>query len=262
MCENLYLINAFTNETFNGNPAMVVILEEEFNEDKMGKLATEFNQPITTFVQMIGDTVSLRWFTPVQELSLCGHGTLSAAHILWNEGYISMNKPITFVTKGGELKADHTSNNQIQLTFNVIGTEEIEVTEELRNLIDVQVHAAAWAQDRYILELESEKDVIHGMPDFKKLKNLNGDGVVITSKGNAQYDIVSRYFAPNIGVQEDSVTGSAHCALASYWHQKTGDTEWLAYQASERGGEILMALNGEKVTLGGDCVVLMKGNLS
>ena len=144
----------------------------------------------------------------------------------------------------------------------MIDTEKIEVTEELQNLIDVKVHAAAWAQDRYILELESEEDVIRGIPDFTKIMNLNCDGVVITSKGNERYDIVSRYFAPNIGVQEDSVTGSAHCALASYWYQKTGDTEWFAYQASERGGKIMMALNGEKVTLGGDCMVLMKGNLS
>ena len=110
MFENLYLINAFTNEKFRGNPAMVVILDEEFNDDKMAKLASEFNQPITTFVQVKGENVSLRWFTPVQELSLCGHGTLSAAHIFWNEGYISINKPITFVTKGGELKADHAGN--------------------------------------------------------------------------------------------------------------------------------------------------------
>ncbi|MGA9290056.1 MAG: PhzF family phenazine biosynthesis protein [Anaerobacillus sp.] len=261
MRENLFLINAFTKETFKGNPAMVVIVEGELSDIRMKRLAAEFNQPITTFVQLIGQTVNLRWFTPVQELPLCGHGTLSAAHVLWNEGYISMTKPITFVTKGGELKAEHTSDH-IQLTFKVIDTEHINVTEELQNLLDVKVKAAAWAQDRYILELESEIDVVRGKPDFAKIKKMNSAGVVITSKGNERYDIVSRYFAPNIGVMEDSVTGSAHCALASYWHQKTGDTEWLAYQASERGGEIMMALNGVEVTLGGECVVLMKGKLS
>ncbi|MBN8210591.1 PhzF family phenazine biosynthesis protein [Bacillus sp. NTK071] len=253
------MINAFTKELFKGNPAMIVLVDEELSEEVMHRYAKEFNQPITTFVRVGEEVVHLRWFTPTQEIDLCGHGTLAAAHVLWSEGHIPSGQSITFSTKGGKLRAEQVKN-KILLGFNQIRAEMVNITKELREVVNVDVKAAAWAKDRYILEFEQEEDVIQAIPDLSKMDHLPGAGVVITSKGTTS-DIVSRYFAPKIGVKEDSVTGSAHCALASYWNQLTGDTKWSAYQASERGGFIEMELDGADVTLGGECIVLMKGHL-
>ncbi|KON86576.1 hypothetical protein AF332_06905 [Sporosarcina globispora] len=261
MNHQFYLINAFSKEEFKGNPAAIVFLKEERSEEWMKSLAKEINQPITAFILKENENnYHLRWFTPAKEIDLCGHGTLGAAHILWSEGFLSSESAIYFNTRSGILQAER-AGEQIILSFNIKETKQTEVTEKLRNVVDFPIKGAAWAEDRYIIELENQ-DMIHNIiPNLEAIKELEGPGIIITSLGSDKYDFVSRYFAPKIGINEDYVTGSAHCALASYWSDRLNKTEFTAYQDSERGGEIKLKIKGEKVELSGGCVTLLKGYL-
>jgi PhzF family phenazine biosynthesis protein len=227
----------------------------------MKSLANELNQPITTFISIKEkNTFQLRWFTPTKEIAIIGHGTLGAAHVLWSEGFSSSESPINFDTKSGLLLAE-LSEQQIKLTFSIKESTPIQPTEQMKSIVDFPIKGAAWAKDRYILELENE-DMVHKVtPKLGLIKELEGAGVIITSRGSDKYDFVSRYFAPKIGINEDYVTGSAHCALASYWSDFLNKKEFIAYQDSERRGEIKLKIKGEKVELMGDCVTLLKGYL-
>ncbi|WP_089984638.1 PhzF family phenazine biosynthesis protein [Lysinibacillus fusiformis] len=261
MNSQFYFINAFTKEKFKGNPAAIVFLREKRSEEWMKYLAKELNQPITAFISKEnGNNYQLRWFTPTKEIDLCGHGTLGAAHILWSEGFSSSESTINFYTQSGLLQTE-LSEQQIILKFNLKESTQTEVTEKLKRVIDFHIKNAAWAEDRYILELENHDMVHNVMPNLDAIRELEGPGIIITSRGSDKYDFVSRYFAPKIGINEDYVTGSAHCALASYWSGLLNKKEFTAYQDSERGGEIKLKIKGEKVELIGDCVTLLKGHL-
>jgi PhzF family phenazine biosynthesis protein len=261
MNSQFYFINAFTKAEFKGNPAVIVFLRENRSEDWMKSLAKELNQPITTFISIKDeDNYQLRWFTPTQEIDLCGHGTLGAAHILWSEGFTSSESTINFYTQSGILRTE-LSDQQIILRFNIKESTQTEVTEKLKRVTDFPIKGAAWAEDRYILELENQ-DMVHNVtPNLEAIRELVGPGIIITCRGSDKYDFVSRYFAPKIGINEDYVTGSAHCALASYWSDRLNKKEFTAYQDSERGGEIKLKIKGEKVELIGGCVTLLKGRL-
>lgn len=261
MNSQFYFINAFTKEEFKGNPAAIVLLREDKSEYWMKSLAKELNQPITAFISIKdGNNYQLRWFTPTQEINLCGHGTLGAAHILWSEGFSSSESTINFYTQSGLLRTE-LSEQQIILRFNIKESTQTEVTEKLKCVTDFPIKGAAWAEDRYILELENQDMVHNVMPNLEAIRGLEGPGIIITSRGSDKYDFVSRYFAPKIGINEDYVTGSAHCALASYWSNLLNKKEFIAYQDSERGGEIKLKIKGEQVELIGDCVTLLKGHL-
>lgn len=258
MNHSFYLVNAFTKAPFKGNPAAVVILNEAQSESWMRVVAKEFNQPITTFLTQTGEnTYNMRWFTPMEEVELCGHGTLGAAHVLCTEGLVSPGKDIIFHTASGVLTAGQSLDGYT-LTFNVKKAVPVDLAPELRQAVDRSVRKAAWAGDRYILELESAEDVRKAIPDFKAILAVSGR-IVITSRDNGAYDFISRMFAPKIGVNEDQVTGSAHCALVSYWAGPLNKQEFSAYQASERGGELKLKVKGEKVEITGDCVTLVRG---
>ncbi|MDQ0884680.1 PhzF family phenazine biosynthesis protein [Peribacillus sp. V2I11] len=262
MNSEFYFINAFSKEEFKGNPAAIVFLREKRTEEWMKSFAKELNQPITTFITIKdANSYQLRWFTPTEEIDLCGHGTLGAAHILWSEGFISSESTINFYTQSGLLRTE-LLEKQIILRFNLKESTQIEVTEKLISAFDFPIKAAAWAEDRYILELENQ-DMVHNVtPNLEAIRELEGPGIIITSRGSDKYDFVSRYFAPKIGINEDYVTGSAHCALASYWSDLLNKKEFIAYQDSERGGEMKLKIKGEKVELIGDCVTLLKGVLN
>jgi PhzF family phenazine biosynthesis protein len=220
--------------------------------------AKEFNQPITTFVIQEQAEYRLRWFTPAQEIDLCGHGTLGAAHIICEE--ISNESLITFYTKSGILTAEQIEE-KFKLTFKVKKTNEIPVTEQLQGVINHSIKKLAWGEDRYIIELEDEHAVHTAIPNLEGLKKLDGSGLIITANSTKEYDFVSRYFAPKIGVNEDFVTGSAHCALASYWGKELNKDEFFAYQDSARGGEIKLNLKEDDVELIGEAITIVKGNL-
>ncbi|MED3575032.1 PhzF family phenazine biosynthesis protein [Cytobacillus praedii] len=261
MNSQFYLINAFTKEKFMGNPAAIVFLREKKTDEWMKSLAKELNQPITAFISKENDNnYNLRWFTPTEEINLCGHGTLGAAHILWSEGFCSSESTINFYTRSGLLRTEQ-SEEQIILRFNIKESTQIEVSEDLKRVTEFPIKDAAWAEDRYILVLENHEMVHDVKPNLEAIRELEGPGIIITSRGTDRYDFVSRYFAPKIGINEDYVTGSAHCALASYWSDRLNKKDFTAFQDSERGGEIKLKIRGDKVELIGGCVTLLKGHL-
>ncbi|AOH54777.1 hypothetical protein ABE28_010480 [Peribacillus muralis] len=261
MNNQFYFINAFSKEKFKGNPAAIVFMNENRSEKWMISLAAELNQPITTFITPNGENnYELRWFTPVSEIDLCGHGTLGAAHILWSEGFSSSKSAINFHTQSGLLRSE-LSGQQIILNFNIKNSSETKVTETLKRVIQLPIKSAAWAEDRFILELENQDMVHEAEPNLKAINELDGPGLIITSSGSGRYDFVSRVFAPKIGIDEDYVTGSAHCALASFWGYRLNKKEFMAYQDSKRGGELKLKIVGDKVEVIGDCITLLKGEL-
>lgn len=256
----LYFINAFTSEEFKGNPAAIILVNGEVKEDWMRKMAKQLNQPITTYLFKHGEELRLRWFTPKSEVRLCGHGTLGAAHILWSEGLWDVSKAIKFETHSAVLEAK-VQDNLIKLTFPLIESKDIETVAEMESILGESILSMSLARDRYIVELESEEQVRRIVPDLHLLKELDATGVIVTTRKSSNYDFVSRNFAPKIGLDEDFVTGSAHCALASYWRKRLHKSEFKAYQASERGGEILVKVNEDTVVLSGECKTVMKGFL-
>lgn len=255
-----YLINAFTKEEFKGNPASVVLLTADKSEGWMKSFAKEIKQPITAFISLTNDNAyQLRWFTPTQEIDLCGHGTLGAAHVLWSEGIVR-ETAINFHTKSGILKTE-LSGHQIMMRLKIKESCPIDVSVKLQQVFNFPIKAAAWAEDRYIIEFENENMIHNVEPDYELIKELNGPGIIITSRGLGKYDFVSRYFAPKIGIKEDFVTGSAHCALASYWSKLLNKADFTAYQDSERGGEIKLRVVEDTVELIGECVTLLRGQI-
>lgn len=261
MNNDFYLINAFTNQEFTGNPAAIIILSEQKSDEWMTTCARELNQPITSFVtKSLNDNYQLRWFTPKEEVDLCGHGTLGAAHVLWNEG-LSLESVIHFHTNSGILLAEK-KGKEIMLTFKRKKTSLIRLNEQLRDTLNYSIRCATWAEDRYLVELDNEEAVHNAIPNLEYITKLDGNGLIITSLGSGKYDFVSRYFAPKIGVDEDYVTGSAHCALASYWQEKLNKNNFMAYQDSERGGEIKLTIDGDYVQLTGSCITLLNGKFN
>lgn len=261
MGDNLYFINAFTTEKFKGNPAAIVLLEERMPETWMQAWAAELQQPITTFVLPGQNSYVLRWFTLVKEIYSCGHGTLGAAHVLWQNKAESSKHPLFFETAAGTLSARQCSDG-IQLTFSLREASFVQTTEELQQIVPYPVQQAAWAGDRYILELASEEQVRQAAPDLEVVKKLEASGVILTSLGNGLYDVVSRYFPPNIGIAEDHVTGSSHCALASFWYKRLGKETLKAYQASPRGGELKVVKVGDQVHVTGNATLLFQGTIT
>jgi PhzF family phenazine biosynthesis protein len=259
MESQFFLVNAFTNQPFAGNPAAIVLLDQDQSDEWMKACAREFNQPITTFVTKEQEGYRLRWFTPSQEIDLCGHGTLCAAHIIYEE--ISDESQITFHTRAGILTAEQLEE-KFKLTFQIKKTKAIPVTEQFKGVINHSIKKLAWAEDRYIIELEGEDAVHTAIPNLDRLKELDGSGLIITAKSSKEYDFVSRYFAPKIGVNEDFVTGSAHCALASYWGKELNKDEFFAFQDSTRGGEMKIKLNEDNVEIIGEAITIVKGNLT
>jgi PhzF family phenazine biosynthesis protein len=172
MSNQFYFINAFTKEKFKGNPAAIIFLREKRSEEWMKSLANELNQPITTFITIKdGNNYQLRWFTPFKEIDLCGHGTLGAAHILWSEGFSSSESTINFYTQSGLLQTE-LSEQQIILRFNIKKSTQTEVTEKLKHVIDFPIKVAAWAEDRYILEMENQ-DMVHNVtPNLEAIREL------------------------------------------------------------------------------------------
>jgi PhzF family phenazine biosynthesis protein len=255
----VYFINAFTKEKFKGNPAVIVYMHEEGKVEWMQSFAKELNQPITTFISLWRDNIfQLRWFTKTKEIDLCGHGTLGAAHVLWSEGIVASKDIIEFETLSGRLLAERLGE-QIKMTFSKIESVQIEKPDQIDNIVGMPIKATALAKDRYIIELENEVMVHEAAPNIDLIKDLAGTGLIITSRGSRKYDFVSRYFAPKIGINEDFVTGSAHCALASYWEKLLYKKEFMAYQDSARGGEIQLIVKKDKVEVIGDCITLLRG---
>ncbi|EGQ9275834.1 PhzF family phenazine biosynthesis protein [Vibrio vulnificus] len=261
---DIYQVDAFAREAFKGNPAGVCITEKPLDERLMQLIAAEMAVSETAFLSL--ETMNLRWFTPRAEVALCGHGTLATAHIMQQQGLLKAGKEIAFDTLSGELKVKLTAN-KIEMDFPQ-SPIDFSVNIDANKLAHLgikpeEVLCSGQFQQKDFIEITSEEALLALSPNFDALATLTGRGVVVTARSDSPiYDFISRYFAPWVGVNEDPVTGSTHCALAGYWGSKLEKDYLAGYQASARGGRIEMALLPyQRVKLIGTAVTTLKGQL-
>ncbi|HYR29893.1 MAG TPA: PhzF family phenazine biosynthesis protein [Thermoanaerobaculia bacterium] len=257
-------VDSFTSHAFRGNPAAVCLLDGERDEAWMQNVAAEMNLSDTAFLlPRGGDGFVLRWFTPSVEVALCGHATLASAHALWAEHLWPPDKPIRFHTKSGLLTADR-DDDVIELDFPATPAEAVTPPAGLLEslAVDAPLYVGRNHFD-YLVEVADESIVRGLAPDLAQLATIECRGVIVTSRAasTTAADFVSRFFAPGAGIDEDPVTGSAHCTLAPYWAAKLGKQEMTGYQASKRGGYVRVRLMGNRVKLGGKAVTVLRGEL-
>jgi PhzF family phenazine biosynthesis protein len=259
----LLQVDAFTAERFKGNPAAVCLLDRERDPQWMQDVAAEMNLSETAFVLSRGDgDYSLRWFTPAVEVALCGHATLASAHALWEERILAPADPARFQTRSGLLTAQR-SGDRIELDFPATREERSDVPSGLLESLGITdpVYVGRNKFD-YLVEVASEEIVRSLTPDHPQLRKIPVRGVIVTSRATTtDADFISRFFAPGSGIDEDPVTGSAHCCLTPYWSARLGKTEMTAFQASARGGFVYVRLDGDRVKLGGHAVTVTRGEL-
>ena len=254
-------VDAFTSEPFAGNPAAVCVLPEPRDERWMQAVAREMNVPATTFLVERADGFELRWFTATVELELCGHGTLASAHILWEQGHLKPAEPARFHTRSGLLTATR-EREWIELDFPAEPEVPATAPADLARALGVTPKYVGRNRLDYLVELQSEEAVRTLTPDLRSLEMITTRGIAVTSvAGSAEYDFVSRLFAPAAGIDEDPVTGSAHCCLGPFWQRRLGKDELVGYQASSRGGRVRVRPLGERVRLGGQAVTVLRGEL-
>ena len=264
----LYQVDAFTAEPFAGNPAAVFLLDQEADPGWMQRVAAELNLSETAFVRPDGPgddaAFELRWFTPAVEVALCGHATLASAHVLWSEGRVPAGRAIRFQTLSGELRASH-HDDAIELDFPATPPATADPPAGLLEALGEPAGTVRWAgRSRFdhLLELDSEAAVRGLEPDFGKLREVSTRGVIATAASEADgFDYVSRFFAPAVGIDEDPVTGSAHCALGPFWADRLGRADLTGFQASRRGGVVRTRAAGDRVLLGGQAVTVLRGTL-
>jgi len=260
----IYQVDAFAERPFAGNPAGVCVLEKPAAEAWMQAVAMEMNLSETAFVVRREDgDFDLRWFTPSVEVALCGHATLATSHILWETGILSPEETARYHTQSGLLQVRQV-DGQIELDFPATPPEDCEVPDGLLEALGLEssIYVGRPRFD-YLMEVEFEDIVRSLTPEFAKLRSLGVRGIIVTARSDdSQFDFVSRFFAPGAGVDEDPVTGSAHCALVPYWAAKLGKNEMSAYQASARGGSMKCTLAGDRVKLAGRAITVLRGNLT
>jgi PhzF family phenazine biosynthesis protein len=257
----IYQADSFTAEAFAGNPAGVCILPKAAGEKWMQNVAREMNLSETAFLVQQAYGYDLRWFTPAAEVDLCGHATLASAHILWETGRLPAGEQARFHTRSGPLTADR-KGDWVEMDFPQKPIETAVVPEGLLPALGVQAVNIGKNVFDYMVEVESEEIARSVKPDFVRLKSLPARGVIVTSRSATPgFDFISRFFAPAVGINEDPVTGSAHCCLTPYWSGKLGKQEMTGYQASERGGVVKVRMDGERVKLSGQVVTVIRGEI-
>jgi PhzF family phenazine biosynthesis protein len=259
----LFHVDAFAHTPFAGNAAAVCILPGPRDDAWLQQVAGEMNLAATAFLLPQEEGYQLRWFSATVELVLCGHGTLASAHTLWEQGYLAPDTQARFSTKAGLLTADR-QGDWIVLNFPSKPEEAIDPPSQLAASLGVTPFYVGKSQLDYVVEVASE-EVVRGLrPDFAQLATLPTRGVIVTAAatpGNADYDVVSRFFCPSVGIDEDPVTGSAHCVLSPFWSKRLGRNRLTGYQASARGGIVRMELDGDRVLLGGQATTVLRGEL-
>ncbi|MEM9535285.1 MAG: PhzF family phenazine biosynthesis protein [Cyanobacteria bacterium P01_E01_bin.45] len=291
MSQSIIQVDAFTNIPFKGNPAAVCVMATAAADEWMHQVAAEMNLSETAFLvnqpcaegQTQGADYALRWFTPEVEVDLCGHATLASAHVLWSEGFVAATDAIRFHTKSGQLVATLASaadGNWITLDCPSQPVTPIAAPPALIRALECDVRGVYASDANYLVEVESEATLRSLHPDMALLSQLPLQGAIVTASGSGgcesdphtsttdttstntvSYDFVSRYFAPNAGIDEDPVTGSAHCSLVPFWTERLHKSEMLAYQVSARGGMLKVVDRGDRVAISGQAVTVMKGEL-
>lgn len=257
----IFQVDAFTGKPFSGNPAAVCILPGPCDARWMQRVAREMNLSETAFLYGEGDGFHLRWFTPAVEVDLCGHATLASAHVLWETGLLSPRRQARFNTRSGQLTAVLKAH-EIELNFPATPEEPAVAPRELEEALGAPSKYVGRSRFDYLVEVDSEQRVRDLEPDFALLKTIPVRGIIVTSPAtSAIYDFVSRFFAPRAGVDEDPVTGSAHCCLGPFWATRLGKEELIACQASERGGVVRVRVTGDRVHLAGEAVTVLRGEL-
>jgi PhzF family phenazine biosynthesis protein len=254
-------IDAFTAVPFKGNPAGVCILDEPADQEWMQSVAAEMNVAETAFLWPLESGFSLRWFTPTTEVDLCGHATLASAHALWESGTLAGDQQAVFSTKSGQLRADR-EGDWIVLDFPIEGPEEALDPDPISKAINVEVLEASRNRMDMLAEVSSETEVRGVVPDLRAIAGLGCRGLIVTAVADdSEIDFVSRFFGPAIGIDEDPVTGAAHCFLGPWWGKKLGKTTLTGYQTSARGGIVGVQLQGDRVYLKGNAVTVLDGHL-
>jgi PhzF family phenazine biosynthesis protein len=259
----LFVVDAFAEHPFSGNPAAVCLLERERDATWMQLVAREMNLSETAFVAPAGDgELALRWFTPAVEIDLCGHATLASAHVLYETGRLDRWRKPKFHTKSGVLTAS-LDDRGLWLDFPARRAEEAPPPDGLAEALGAKPAWTARFRDDVVALFESDDEVRRLAPDFGRLLSLDARAVIVTARSSRpEHDFVSRFFGPRVGVPEDPVTGSAHCVLTPLWAERLMKTTMTAYQASPRGGLLQLRLEGDRVHLGGRAFTITRGELA
>ncbi len=261
MAQQITQVDAFTDRPFSGNPAGVCILEEMRDDRWMQNVAKEMNLSETAFLVKAADGYDLRWFTPETEVELCGHATLASAHVLWEERHLQPGEEARFRTKSGLLTAKQ-KEGWIEMDFPAEPEKTAVPPPALAAALDVVPVYVGKNRFDYLVEIESENILRRLKPDFSVLGQFPMRGVIVTARSlSTKYDFISRFFAPAVGVNEDPVTGSAHCCLGPYWQKRLKRYQLYAYQASARGGEVQVRVSADRVILSGKAVTVLRGEL-
>jgi PhzF family phenazine biosynthesis protein len=257
----IYQVDAFTDKAFAGNPAAVCILPEPADESWMQSVAAEMNLSETAFLVKQDDGYNLRWFTPAVEVELCGHATLASAHTLYELGLVPGEAEAHFHTQSGLLTAKK-NGAWIELNFPLIPQEPANPPSRLAEALGAEPVYTGRSRHDYIVEVDSE-DTVRGLnPNIHLLREIDVRGIIVTSAASSPgFDFVSRFFAPGAGIDEDPVTGSAHCCLGPYWQHQLDKNDFIAYQASKRGGTVRVSVDGNRVRLRGQAVTVMRAEL-
>jgi PhzF family phenazine biosynthesis protein len=257
-------VDAFTDVPFAGSPAAVCILPAAREEAWMQHVAREMNLSETAFVvprDGTRDAFELRWFTPTVEVDLCGHATLASAHVLWENGQVAPDVTARFHTRSGILTASRRGD-WIELDFPATPDEAIDPPAALIEAVGAKPRYVGRSRFDFLFELDDETAVRNVRPDFGRLRGFAARGAIVTARANDPgVDFVSRYFAPAFGIDEDPVTGSTHCCLGPFWSRRLNKQEFVAHQVSTRGGVLKVALDGDRVRLGGQAVTVLRGEL-
>jgi PhzF family phenazine biosynthesis protein len=258
----IYQVDAFTDEPFKGNPAGICILEEDAPDTWMQNVAAEMNLSETSFLLSDKNDFRIRYFTPAAEIPLCGHATLASAHILFEEGFADKRDEIVLHSKAGKLTV-RFDNGWITMNFPAYPVKPVNIPEDIEKIIGI-VPAELYRTEHgwSFAVLNNEKEVRSLKPDFTKMKDSEfGDLIVTAPSDDKAFDFCVRCFAPALGINEDPVTGSAHCALVPFWHGRTGRKEFVSHQVSERGGVLKVALKGDRVEIAGHAKTIFKAEM-
>ncbi|MGA9884709.1 MAG: PhzF family phenazine biosynthesis protein [Candidatus Acidiferrales bacterium] len=254
-------VDSFTDTPFAGNPAAVCLLDEARPEKWMQLVAREMNLSETAFLVRNADGFDLRWLTPTTEVDLCGHATLASAHFLWEEKHLPPDQTARFHTRSGLLQAEKIGA-WIEMDFPSMPVKPIARFDALESALGAAAKFTGQSRFDCLVELPSDDEVRALKPDFAALRRLPVRGVIATSvSSHPEYDFVSRFFAPAAGIDEDPVTGSAHCCLAPYWKERLGRDNLTGYQASARGGYVRTRCEGNRVRLSGQAVTVLRAEL-
>ncbi|CAN5786068.1 PhzF family phenazine biosynthesis protein [soil metagenome] len=261
MPQTIVQVDAFTDQAFSGNPAAVCVMSEPPAEWWMQEVAREMNLSETAFLIAHEDGFDLRWFTPTVEVDLCGHATLASAHVLWQDEHLAASETIRFHTRSGVLEA-RRDGDWIEMDFPADLPQAIQPPAGVAEALGTRPLSVHRGRDDLLVEVDSEKTLRTLRPDIAQLKSFDARGIIVTAPAlPGRFDFVSRFFAPRVGVDEDPVTGSAHCVLAPFWSDRLERPSLTGYQVSSRGGVVRTRVAGERVFLSGQAVTVLRGEL-